>query len=100
MFERHAPAALHVGLIENRKRQPRTGWDKECVEEILVAIERCIAGIERDANGVGAGGQRGRRNHDVAVDVSDRNRLAVGLNRLYVLAARLKIQDERRRGVF
>ncbi len=54
MLERQRPAALEVGLIEHRKRQPRPRRHEQRVEEIVAAIERRVAGIEGDANRVGA----------------------------------------------
>jgi hypothetical protein len=62
------PAAFEVRLIETGKGLVGPGWDEDRVEEVIAPVERRIAGVEIERDGVYPGAQRGGREEDVPVD--------------------------------
>ena len=54
--------------------------DEERVEEIVVAVERRITGVEVDGHAVVAQPQRRRRHDEMAVDLAHRDSLSVDLD--------------------
>src|SRR5687768_529210 len=100
MLERDRPAPFHVRLIEHREGEPRACRYEQRVKKIGAAVQRRVPRSESDANRIRARYERRRGNDDVSVDVVDSGRRAVGIDRLYVVAARLKIQYQRSGGIF
>ena len=105
--ERQRPARLQVRLVEAGKRQVRARRHEDRVEEIVVAVERGVAGVEVERQAVLAGKQRFRRHDDVTVDLTDGDRLAAAADRAKQPGAigreverqrRFRIAERERRG--
>ena len=78
VFQRDGPSALEIGLIETRYRPSCIRRHEPGVEEVVAAVEWCIAGTKGNAHRVLAAAQRRRRDHEMPVDRACGHRDAVG----------------------
>ncbi len=98
--EGQRPPRLQIRLIEAGEGFVRPCRDENRVEEIGVAVERRVAGLEFDGDPVGTGVKRRGGQDDMAVDLTRIDRCAVTLNPQHSSGPiGIEVEAERRPGL-